>query len=115
MIEGQKVVCIDDVFPDWAKAMYNELPEKDKKYTIRKVVMGVAPIGVTKESKGSTPVFIGQHEVTLLLNELNNPIHPNSKQEMGFLSIRFQPLDEFEILEKEEVYGYVKIKEPVLV
>lgn len=109
MIEGQKVVCINDSFPDWAKAMYNQLPEKDKTYTIRKVSMGVSPVVVDPSSKGSTPVFHGTHEVSLLLVELNNPIHETSKQEMGFMAERFKPIDGVETISNKDI----KQPEPV--
>ena len=35
MQNGSKVVCVDDVFPAWARASYTALPVKGVTYTVR--------------------------------------------------------------------------------
>jgi len=78
LIKGQKVVCINDTFNGFVKAVYKELPVKGKTYTIREVFLGDSAT------------------VGLLLVELVNPPDPFhvGKQELGFSSERFAPLEE---------------------
>ena len=83
---GQKVVCVDDQFEDWVKALYTSLPKKDAVYVVRDV-----RIGATFER--------GQRKgaISILLVGLVNPGVPNSTSSMaerGFNSERFRPLDE---------------------
>ena len=86
MIKGQKVVCINDTFNEFVKAVYKELPAKGKTYTIREVFLGREEI-----VKGGDSATVG-----LLLVELVNPPDPFhvGKQELGFSSERFAPLEE---------------------
>ena len=86
MIKGQRVVCIDDTFNGFVKAVYKQLPEKGKTYTIREVFLGREKI-----VKGGDSATVG-----LLLEELVNPPDPFhvGKQELGFSSERFAPLEE---------------------
>ncbi len=116
-IEGQKVVCIDDKFPNWAVAIYDNLPDKDKTYTVRQVMIGCNPVGVDPNSKGlSHPKFIGKAEVTILLVEITNKTHEVSKREPGFVAERFRPLEEIseeEIMKtKDVITNPKKIEKP---
>ena len=86
MIKGQKVVCIDDTFNEFVKAVYKQLPQKGKTYTIREVFLGREKI-----VKGGDSATVG-----LLLEELVNPPDPfhAGREELGFSSERFAPLEE---------------------
>lgn len=86
MIKGQKVVCINDTFPALVRAIYKQLPVKGVTYTIREVFLGREK--VVKAGDSAT--------VGLLLAELTNPQDPfhQGKQELGFSSERFAPLEE---------------------
>jgi hypothetical protein len=86
LIKGQKVVCINDTFNEFVKAVYKQLPVKGDTYTIREVFLGREKI-----VKGGDSATVG-----LLLSELNNPPDPFhvGKQELGFSSERFAPLEE---------------------
>ncbi|HZP60466.1 MAG TPA: hypothetical protein VFB27_09105 [Opitutaceae bacterium] len=92
MIKGQKVICINDAFPQLVRALYTQLPVKDKIYTVREVYLGRE-----KVVKGGETATVG-----LLLEELHNPADPfhEGKEELGFSSERFAPLEE--IPEEEE-------------
>jgi hypothetical protein len=93
MIKGQKVVCVNDSFPEIVRAIYKELPVKDNIYTIREVFLGREKI-----VKGGDSATVG-----LLLEELTNPPDPFHKgeQELGFSSERFAPLNEVPDEEEE--------------
>lgn len=86
MVKGQKVACINDTFPALIRAIYKQLPVKGKTYTIREVFLGRE-----KVVKGGDSATVG-----LLLAELFNPPDPfhQGKQELGFSSERFAPLEE---------------------
>jgi hypothetical protein len=86
VIKGQKVACINDTFNEFVKAVYKQLPDKGKTYTIREVFLGREKI-----VKGGDSATVG-----LLLEELINPPDPFhvGKQELGFSSERFAPLEE---------------------
>ncbi len=86
MVKGQRVVCINDSFTQFIRALYKQLPVKDKTYTIREVFLGREKI-----VKGGDSATVG-----LLLEELHNPPDPfhKDKQELGFSSERFALLDE---------------------
>jgi len=95
MIKGQKVVCVNDSFPEYVRAIYRELPVKDNIYTVREVFLGRE-----KVVKGGNSATVG-----LLLEELTNPKDPFHKgeQELGFSSERFAPLNELPDAEEEAV------------
>jgi hypothetical protein len=99
MIKGQKVVCVNDSFPEIVRAIYKELPVKDNIYTIREVFLGRE-----KVVKGGDTATVG-----LLLEELRNPPDPFHKgeQELGFSSERFAPLNELPDEEEEAAVGGV--------
>lgn len=86
MIKGQRVVCINDTFSGFVRSVYKQLPEKGRTYTIREVFLGRE-----KVVKGGDSATVG-----LLLEELHNPPDPFhvGKQELGFSSERFAPLEE---------------------
>lgn len=89
--QGQKVICCDDVFTDFIKAIYTALPVKDSIYTVRDVIPGINQDNKT-------------HEVAVLLVELTNPLNSAKvPQERAFNIERFAPLDpNFEVeIEKE--------------
>jgi hypothetical protein len=94
MVKGQKVVCTNDTFPAFIRALYKELPVKGNTYTIREVFLGRE-----KVVKGGDTATVG-----LLLHELKNPPDPfhQGKQELGFTSERFAPLDELPPAEAED-------------
>jgi hypothetical protein len=86
MMKGQKVVCVDDTFGAFVKAVYTQLPVKGRTYTIREVFLGRERI-----MKGGDSATVG-----LLLAELVNPPDPfhKGREELGFSSERFAPLEE---------------------
>ena len=94
MEKGQKVVCINDRFGEFVKAIYKELPVKGKVYTIREIFLGREKIVKAKDSA----------TIGLLLEELHNPEDPfhAGKQELGFSSDRFAPV---EGIPEEEMAG----------
>jgi hypothetical protein len=86
MTKGQKVVCINDAFNEFVRAVYRQLPDKGRTYTVREVFLGRERI-----VNGGDSATVG-----LLLEELHNPPDPFhvGKQELGFSSERFAPLEE---------------------
>jgi hypothetical protein len=94
MIKGQKVVCINDSFPQFVRALYKQLPVKGSTYTVREVFLGRE-----KVVKGGETATVG-----LLLEELHNPPDPfhAGQQELGFSSERFAPLEELPAEEEAE-------------
>jgi len=94
MVKGQKVVCINDTFAPFIKSLYKQLPVKGEVYTIRDVFLGREKIVNAGDSA----------TVGLLLVELHNPPDPflANKQELGFSSERFAPLEELPDEEAEE-------------
>jgi len=86
MMKGQRVVCINDTFNEFVRAVYRQLPEKGKTYTVREVFLGRERI-----VKGGDSATVG-----LLLQELVNPPDPfhAGGEELGFSSERFAPLEE---------------------
>ncbi len=97
MVKGQRVVCINDSFSDFIKALYKQLPVKGVTYTIREVFLGREKI-----VKGEDTATVG-----LLLEELHNPPDPfhAGKEELGFTSERFAPLEELPPEEAEALVG----------
>ena len=95
MVKGQKVICINDAFSQIVRALYTQLPVKDRIYTVREVYLGRE-----KVVKGGDTATVG-----LLLEELHNPPDPfyEGKEELGFSSERFAPLEELPEEEEAEV------------
>jgi hypothetical protein len=97
MLKGQKVVCINDQFGEFIRALYAQLPVKGRTYTVREVFLGREKI-----VKGGDSATVG-----ILLEELANPpdrFH-EGKQELGFSSERFAPLEELPAEEEAEAVG----------
>ncbi|MFA5263170.1 MAG: hypothetical protein WC378_05045 [Opitutaceae bacterium] len=94
MVKGQRVVCINDTFSEFIRAIYLQLPVKGKTYTIREVFLGREKI-----VKGGDSATVG-----ILLHELHNPPDPfhMGQQELGFTSERFAPLEEAPAEQAEE-------------
>ena len=97
MTKGQRVVCVDDAFSDFVRAIYAQLPVKGATYTIREVFLGRERI-----VKGGDSATVG-----LLLCELVNPPDPfhAGREELGFSSERFAPLEELPPEEAEAAAG----------
>jgi hypothetical protein len=99
MVKGQRVVCLNATFSDFVRALYAQLPVKGKTYTVREVFLGRE-----KMVKGGDTATVG-----LLLHELINPPDPfhAGRQELGFSSERFAPLEELppEEIEAETTIG----------
>lgn len=103
---GQKVVCINDDFEPWVYDLYRSLPKKGKIYTIRAVGVGRANPQFTVDDDANIVLKGAEFDVLILLNELLNPDDPHSsiKQELGFRSVRFAPLQTTEVEEEAEEY-----------
>lgn len=90
MLTGQRVTCINDVFPDWIIPFYDELPRKGNTYTIRSIGVGINHQGE-------------EGEICVYLNEIKNGLMPNPPHpEFGFNAERFRPIDE--LSEKKEAF-----------
>ena len=88
-ITGQKVVCIDGTFPEWARLLYITLPIKDVVYVVR----GLAPgVGLDMEP-----------EIAVYLIGLRNPLSNVAPfRERGFRCERFRPLDIIELVNEAQ-------------
>ncbi|QIF00727.1 hypothetical protein [Roseimicrobium sp. ORNL1] len=99
---GQKVVCINDDFAPWVFDLYRALPKKGKIYTVRAVGVGRSNPKFEVNEDAEIKLTGAEFDLMLLLKELVNPDDPHSsvKQELGFRSERFAPVQEDE--EEEE-------------
>ncbi len=80
-LPGQKVVCVDDVFPSGIQKYYWKLPVKGVTYTVRDLIPGIDPSG----EPGEMCVYL-----TELINPCSDmPPYP----ERGFKAERFRPLE----------------------
>ncbi|TLD68796.1 hypothetical protein FEM03_20910 [Phragmitibacter flavus] len=106
---GQAVVCINDEFEPWVFDLYRSLPKKGKIYTVRSLGVGRSKPQFTVNDDAEIKIKGAEFDIMILLEELLNPDDPHSsvKQELGFRSDRFAPLEEIE--EEEEVYEMVGI------
>lgn len=86
---GQRVVCIDDAFPEGVRQFYIALPKKDLTYVVRAVSVGISPKGEEGE--------IAIRLVGLVNPRSSKPPHP----ERAFNAERFRPLREKEDWEHE--------------
>jgi len=77
---GQKVVCVDDKFPDWVKERFKDFPVEGKVYVVRDIIPG------SNYGKGET--------CAVLLVGLTGDINKHGI-ENGFAVRRFVPLDEY--------------------
>ncbi len=108
---GMKMVCIDDVWPAWAKVMYNQLPKKGNIYTLRDFGIGCDAKQITENTDKSV-LFLGTKEYTVWVHELVNPIHPNSGKEMGFKASRFAPIENISIEQAEHLRDVISTSAP---
>lgn len=90
---GQKVVCVDGVFPAGIDKLYVALPKEGQTYTIR----GMAP-GIEVDNKTDA--------IAVYLREIHNPRSKTPPhRERGFKAERFRPLEE---LTTEEILALSK-------
>lgn len=101
---GEKVVCINDTFEPFHRALYQELPIKGKIYTVRESSLGRLKTGVANPGTS----------FRLLLEELHNDLDPYMEEsiaeELGFRSDRFAPLTEIEEAEEEKMVSAIGVE-----
>ena len=105
---GQKVVCINDQFEPWVYDLYTALPKKDRIYTVRSIAAGRSNPKFSVNDDAEIQLTDAEFDILLLLKELQNPDDPHSslKQELGFRSERFAPLQtDSEEAEEKELIG----------
>lgn len=105
---GQKVVCINDQFEPWVYDLYTALPKKDRIYTVRSMAAGRSNPKFSVNDDAEIQLTDAEFDILLLLKELQNPDDPHSslKQELGFRSERFAPLQtDSEETEEKELIG----------
>jgi hypothetical protein len=92
---GQKVVCINDQFDPWVYDLYRALPRRDRTYTVRAVRAGRSNPVFSVNADAEIRLTGAEFDLLILLEELQNPDDPHSsvKQELGFRSERFAPLE----------------------
>lgn len=97
-LTGQSVICINDSFAAWALVLYDNLPKKNVRYTIRTVSMG-------RSDAQDTGIDSMVESVTLV--EIKNGPDPHYKggvQELQFNANRFRPIEELkDVKQKKEV------------
>jgi hypothetical protein len=91
---GQKVVLVDDNWPDTVKQLYLELPLKDNVYVVRATRAGVRADELIMDMRRVL-------EQSLLLVGIVNPCN-NLGVEAGFAASRFRALEEIEGEQTEE-------------
>jgi hypothetical protein len=96
---GQKVVLVDDQWPESVKQLYFALPEKDKIYVVRAVRVGVKADELIMDLRRVL-------EQSLLLVGLFNPANKLGV-EAGFAASRFRSLDELKTVAVEEKEAFV--------
>jgi hypothetical protein len=96
---GQKVVLVDDKWPESVKQLYFALPEKDKIYVVRGVRVGVKADELIMDMRRVL-------EQSLLLVGLFNPANKLGV-EAGFAASRFRSLDELKTVAVEEKEAFV--------
>jgi hypothetical protein len=96
---GQKVVLVDDKWPESVKQLYFALPEKDKIYVVRGVRVGVKVDELIMDLRRVL-------EQSLLLVGLFNPANKLGV-EAGFAASRFRSLDELKTVAVEEKEAFV--------
>ncbi len=95
---GQKVVLVDDKWPESVKQLYLQLPVRDSVYVVRAVRVGVRADELIMDMRRVL-------ESSLLLVSIYNPTN-NLGVEAGFAASRFRALDELKqeaVEEKEAV------------
>lgn len=89
-LSGQKVVCVNAVFPLGIESLYTSFPVEGETYTIRDIIPGVNIVGE-------------EGEVALYLIEIRNPENKHGI-ERGYNAERFAPLQTTEEVEDETVF-----------
>jgi len=85
---GQKVVLVDDAWPETVKQLYVALPVKDSVYVVRAVRVGVKVDELIMDMRRVL-------EPSILLVGLVNPCN-NLGVEAGFAARRFRALEELQ-------------------
>ena len=83
---GQKLVCVDDKWPESVKQLYLQLPLRDNVYVVRAVRVGVRADELIMDMRRVL-------EQSILLVGLYNPTNKLGV-EAGFAASRFRALDE---------------------
>ncbi len=96
---GQKVVLVDDQWPESVKQLYLALPVKDSVYVVRAVRVGVKVDELIMDLRRVL-------ESSLLLVGLYNPTNKLGV-EAGFAASRFRALDEMKTEAVEEMEALV--------
>ena len=96
---GQKVVLVDDKWPESVKQLYLQLPVKDTVYVVRAVRVGVRADELIMDMRRVL-------EQSILLMSIYNPTN-NIGVEAGFAASRFRTLDEIKT-------SAVKVEEAVV-
>lgn len=91
---GQKVVLVDDKWPETVKELYLQLPVLDTIYVVRAVRVGVRADELIMDHRRVL-------ESSLLLVSIYNPTN-NLGVEAGFAASRFRALDELKSAATEE-------------
>ncbi len=91
---GQKVVLVDDKWPESVKQLYLQLPELNSVYVVRAVRVGVRADELIMDMRRVL-------EQSLLLTGIYNPTN-NLGVEAGFAASRFRALDELKQAASEE-------------
>ena len=91
---GQKVVLVDDQWPDTVKQLYLALPVKDSVYVVRATRAGVRADELIMDHRRVL-------EQSILLVGILNPCN-NLGVEFGFASSRFRSLTELQDQRTEE-------------
>ena len=100
---GQKVVLVDDKWPETVKQLYLQLPVVDTIYVVRAVRVGVRADELIMDMRRVL-------EQSILLVSIYNPTN-NVGVEAGFAASRFRALDE---LKKEAVEENAKEDEALV-
>lgn len=99
---GQKVVLVDDKWPETVKQLYLQLPTKDSVYVVRATRVGVRADELLMDMRRVL-------EQSLLLVGIHNPSNKVGV-EAGFAASRFRALDEL----KDEVAAEKEQEDVVL-
>lgn len=92
MKQGDKVICINDTFPEGIEKFYSALPKKGNVYTIREVQLGI--------SLNMEPGQVCLNLVGIQGRDSDCPPYP----EAGFNAERFKPIDVLTMEELDEIY-----------
>ena len=98
---GQKVVLVDDKWPDTVKQLYLQLPVLDTVYVVRAVRVGVKADELIMDMRRVL-------EPSLLLIGIINPANKLGV-EAGFAAHRFRTLDELKQTTSEENFQGDKV------